>query len=128
MPLRPGCSTAKRQTWTAAADATRNRTSEMSATGEKQRHRSRETHAFRYAAAAVLLAGVGVLLVLFDWNWFKGPVERRVSAATGREFRIEGDLDVRLGLTPTIVAEGLHLSNADWSRHEEMASIDRLEF
>jgi AsmA family protein len=50
-----------------------------------------------------------------------------VSAATGRDFHIEGDLRVKLRLTPTISAEGLHLSNAPWARGEEMASIDRID-
>ena len=81
----------------------------------------------RYAVPALLLVGLVVFLVLFDWNWFKGPIERRVSAATGREFRIEGDLKVKLGLTPTLSAEGVHFSNAPWSQHEEMVSIDRID-
>ena len=45
-----------------------------------------------------------LLLVFFDWNWFKGPLERAVSSATGREFRIDGDLDVDLGRTITVAA------------------------
>lgn len=75
---------------------------------------------------------VALLLVLlwwlWDWNWFKRPIERRVEAATGREFRIDGDLDVDLGWTPTIRADGLRLANAPWSSDETMASVERLEF
>ena len=60
------------------------------------------------------LAAVVVLLVLFwDWNWFKGPVERVVEARTGREFEIAGDLDVDLGRVTTVTADGLRLGNAD---------------
>lgn len=83
-------------------------------------------HLSRYTVATVLVLGLVVFLALFDWNWFKGPIERRVSAATGRDFRIEGDLRVRLGLAPTLTADGLHFSNADWSPHAEMLSVDRL--
>jgi uncharacterized protein involved in outer membrane biogenesis len=81
----------------------------------------------RYTMLTVLALGLVTFLLLFDWNWFKGPIERRLLAATGREFHIEGDLRVRLGLTPTISAEGLHLANAPWARGEEMLSIDRID-
>jgi uncharacterized protein involved in outer membrane biogenesis len=105
---------------------TRNPTSEMPAPREARRPAT-NVHLTRYVVAALLLLGTIVFFVLFDWNWFKGPLERRVSAATGREFHIEGNLHVNLGWTPTISAEGLHLSNAAWSKHPEMASIERLE-
>jgi uncharacterized protein involved in outer membrane biogenesis len=84
-------------------------------------------HLTRYTVATLAVLGLVIFLALFDWNWFKGPIERRVSAATGRDFRIEGDLRVKLGLTPVISAEGLHFSNASWSEHREMASIDRID-
>ena len=43
-----------------------------------------------------------LLLVFFDWNWFKGPLERAVSSATGREFRIDGNTaTVRTEITNT---------------------------
>ncbi|MFC4728483.1 AsmA family protein [Coralloluteibacterium thermophilus] len=80
-----------------------------------------------YVVGAIVLALV-VLALVWDWNWFKGPVERRVEAATGREFRIEGDLDVDLSLTaPTIRADGLMLANAEWSDEPEMVRVGRLE-
>ena len=61
-------------------------------------------HPWRTAFGILLLALV-VLVLLWDWNWFKGPIERRVEAKTGRSFDIGGDLDVEhLGWTPTIRA------------------------
>lgn len=77
---------------------------------------------------AALLTLVVVLALLFDWNWLKGPIERRVSAATGRDFSIGGDIDVDLGLRPKVRAQDLHLSNAKWSDAKEMAAVDVLEF
>jgi len=73
--------------------------------------------------------GMGLLLLLlfFDWNWFKGPLERAVSGATGREFRIDGDLDVDLGRTITVSADRLRLANAPWSKEKRMGSADRVE-
>ncbi|HET6397209.1 MAG TPA: AsmA family protein [Pseudoxanthomonas sp.] len=76
--------------------------------------------------AAIALALV-VLAVLFDWNWFRGPLERAVGNATGREFRIGGDLDVDLGRTITVSAGDLELGNAGWSREPRMATAERVE-
>jgi AsmA family protein len=78
-------------------------------------------------AAAAVAVVVIVFILLFDWNWFKGPVERRVSAETGREFRIGGDLDVDLGRITTIRADALRFGNAAWSREATMASADHAE-
>jgi AsmA family protein len=76
----------------------------------------------------VLALALLILIVLFDWNWFKGPVQGLVQAQTGREFRIGGDLNVDLGRTTTISGEALTFGNAAWSKEPTMASADRAEF
>ncbi|QOW22687.1 AsmA family protein [Novilysobacter avium] len=80
-----------------------------------------------WTALAVVVLGLIVLVALWDWNWFKAPVERQVENRTGREFRIKGDLDVDLGWTPTIRANDVHFANAKWARNPEMASAEQLE-
>lgn len=99
----------------------------MSSRGDTLHQPPEAVHLARYTTLTILALGLVTFLLLFDWNWFKGPIERRVSAATGREFRIEGKLHVRLGLTPTLTAEGLHFANAPWARGQEMASVDRID-
>src|SRR5262245_13411963 len=79
-----------------------------------------------WSAAAVVVVAVALAL-LFDWDWFKGTIERRVAAATGREFRID-DLDVDLGFRPRVRATGVRLGNADWSDEEDMATLDAIDF
>lgn len=78
-------------------------------------------------ALGIVLLLIALLVMIWDWNWFKGPIERQVEARTGRDFDIGGDLDVDLGLTTTIRADKLRFANADWSDTPEMASADRLE-
>lgn len=73
-------------------------------------------------------AALIVLILLWDWNWFKRPIERYVQAKTGREFHIDGNLDVDLGRMTRVSADGLRLGNADWSKEKEMAKTDRLAF
>jgi len=75
--------------------------------------------------------GVAVMLValvlLFDWDWLRHPLERVVSRKTQREFRIS-HLGVKLGLTPTIRMKDVHFANAAWAGGEPMAKVGRLEF
>lgn len=80
-----------------------------------------------WIVGAFLLAVI-LLIAVWDWNWFKEPVEQRVAAATGRSFSINGDLDVDLALRPKIKANDIHLGNAPWSDQGEMAAVGRLEF
>jgi uncharacterized protein involved in outer membrane biogenesis len=79
------------------------------------------------------LLGAFVLLVvlammLWDWNWLKPPIERRVSAATGREFHINGDLSVKLSMKPRVTVQGLTLANVAGASDPLMASADSLQF
>src|SRR5690606_36746202 len=91
-------------------------------TAPPRRRPSRRT----LAIAGLATAAIVLLVLLWDWNWFKGPVERLVEARTGREFDIAGDLDVDLGRITTVTADRLTLGNAEWSEHAQMASADRL--
>ncbi|WP_406846381.1 AsmA family protein [Stenotrophomonas lacuserhaii] len=81
----------------------------------------------RWVAVLVfLLAAILLLIALWDWNWFKGPVERAVQARTGRALHI-GNLDVDLGRVTTIRADSITFANAQWARQPKMASADRVE-
>lgn len=75
----------------------------------------------------VLLAAIVLLVVLFDWNWFKRPLEMAVQASTGRQLHIDGDLDVDLGRVTKVSADRLSFANAEWSKEPTMASADRVE-
>lgn len=78
------------------------------------------------AAFGVVVALILLLIALWDWNWFRGPVERAVEARTGREFHL-GHLDVDLGRVTTIRGDDMTLANADWSKTPRMAAMDRAE-
>lgn len=77
-------------------------------------------------AALVLL--IVLLLLIFDWNMLKHPIERRVSAATGREFHINGDLSVKLSMKPRITLQGITLGNLPGAKEPQMASVEQLQF
>ncbi len=75
----------------------------------------------------MLALGVTAGLLLFDWNWLKGPLERRASAKLGRAVEIAGPLDVDLSLHPRITVQDLRLANPDWASDGPMLAIQRAE-
>ena len=81
----------------------------------------------RHPVALTVLAALVLLVLLFDWNWFRHPLERYISQKTQREFTIS-DLHVTLGLTPTIRMRDLYFGNAPWSKEPAMARARELEF
>lgn len=79
-----------------------------------------------------VLGGILLLLVLvlllFDWNWVRPPIERYISQKTQREFRMS-DLHVRLGFAPTVRMRDVYFGNADWSKEgKPMAKAEQVEF
>lgn len=81
----------------------------------------------RHPVLLAVATALVILVLLFDWNWLRPPLERYISQKTQREFRIS-DLHVELGFVPTIRMRDVYFSNADWSQHEAMAKIEMLEF
>jgi uncharacterized protein involved in outer membrane biogenesis len=94
--------------------------------GSAQELRGRRIRLLAGAAGAAILVGVAVLAIAFDWNWFKGPIERRVSEITGRPFAIRGDLAVDLGSVTRIDAQDVSLGNVPWASAPHLARADRV--
>ncbi|MFZ0269212.1 AsmA family protein [Caulobacter sp.] len=66
--------------------------------------------------AIVLTAAIVVFLVLFDWNWFRGPLGRVASARLNREVVITGDLRVHpWSFSPKAEALGVRIAQPDWA-------------
>ena len=66
-------------------------------------------------ALGLLMVGIVVLVLVFDWNWIKGYVAREASKALGRTVVIEGDLDVELSWSPLVRIDHIRIANA-WLR------------
>ncbi len=71
----------------------------------------------------VAIAAIVLFAHYFNWNHLRKPIERRVSAATGRTFSINGDIDVRFHWHPVVTVDGVSLSNAPWGTTPVMAQI-----
>ncbi|TDU28296.1 hypothetical protein DFR24_2663 [Panacagrimonas perspica] len=78
-------------------------------------------------AVITLIVAIVALILLWDWKWFKRPIEKRVEQQTGRSFRIGGDLDVDLGWNPRVILDDVHLGNAPWARAKDMLGAERAD-
>ncbi len=84
----------------------------------------------KWAGGAVLLviAALVVFLLLFDWNWLRGPIGRWASVKYDRQIVLAGDLDVKLfSWTPSVIVRGLSVAGPDWSRDRNTADVDVLQ-
>lgn len=70
---------------------------------------------------------VVALVLVFDWNWLRKPLNDYVTDKTQRSFT-SSDLHVRLGWHPTIRLRDVVFANAAWGSAESMAKIGVLEF
>ncbi len=77
-----------------------------------------------WALGAIALALV-VVVAIFDWNWFRGPLERRLSESSGRPVTI-GHLAVELAWAPRIVISDIAIGNAEWAGEEPLGILREL--
>ncbi|MES2979644.1 MAG: AsmA family protein [Pseudomonadota bacterium] len=78
-------------------------------------------------AALALVALIAVVLVFFPWDTLRGPLNRYVSERTGRHFEITRKLDVRLGRTTTVIADGIEFANPSWARDPYLLQAEGAE-
>src|SRR6185369_12678661 len=73
---------------------------------------------------AVLLV---LLVVFFPWDWLRGPLNRYVSERTGRHFEITRKLDVKVGRTTRILADGIEIANPEWASDPHLVKAEGAE-
>ena len=85
--------------------------------------------ALKWAAGIVAaLIGLLILFVAFGLNTLRGPIERKVSDLTGRELRIEGNLEpVWSWVHPRFRAEKVSFANPGWATEDLMLRADAIE-
>ena len=74
-----------------------------------------------------LIVGMFAILSSYDFNDLKPQIARMVKNATGRELSLKGDLELEIGLNPTLVIEDVSFRNVSWGSRPELAKIRRLE-
>ncbi|HET7033749.1 MAG TPA: AsmA family protein, partial [Casimicrobiaceae bacterium] len=81
------------------------------------------------AGGVVLLVLLGVAIAVWtvDPNQFIGPIQARIKSATGRDVKIGGSIDLKLGLTPKLVANDVRFGNAPWAKTPDMLTAKSVE-
>jgi uncharacterized protein involved in outer membrane biogenesis len=79
------------------------------------------------AIGATLLLAVIVFILLFQWNWLRGPLAREISGRIHRPVSITGNLEVHpWSWSPSATVNGLVIGNAPWAGPAPLASFPRL--
>lgn len=62
--------------------------------------------------AALVVTAAATLLLVFDWNWLRGPLEQRLARSTGRDVAI-GAVDGQWARGPRLVLRDVAVGQAD---------------
>src|SRR5581483_8486030 len=87
---------------------------------------TRHSHRALAWTLGVLVALI-LIVVFFPWDLLRGPIDRKISDATGRHFEM-AHLDVKYSWPPRIVASGVRFDNPDWAREDQMLTADEISF
>lgn len=79
------------------------------------------------AGIVVVVALLALLIAFFPWDVLRGPFNRYVTEKTGRHFEITRRLDVKLGRTTRILADGLEFANPEWARNPMLVKAEGAE-
>lgn len=79
------------------------------------------------AFLALAVIGLTILVHALDFNRYVRLAVEEVQRTTGREFRIGGELEVKVFPRLAIVAEDVAFGNAPWGSRAEMVKIKRIE-
>lgn len=71
----------------------------------------------------------GIFVVLNNQKWFHDFIERKVSALVGRDFAVDGDIDVDWDwTTPGLSVKGIRIANVPEGKEPSMVKIKELDF
>ena len=79
------------------------------------------------AGLAVLAVLLVLLVAFFPWDVLRGPLNRYVSERTGRHFEITRRLDVKLGRTTRVLADGIEFANPEWAKDPHLVKAEGAE-
>jgi len=75
----------------------------------------------------MVVLALALLAIFFPWDVLRGPINRYVSEKTGREFAITRRLEVKLGRTTRIFADGIEFANPDWAVDRHLVKAESAE-
>lgn len=77
---------------------------------------------------AALILILIIFVLIFDWNWLRGPISRMVTNKTGRALVINGDLKVKLGWPLVHIRAGsITFANPTWAKEKQMVDVQQVD-
>ncbi|MDQ0465609.1 uncharacterized protein involved in outer membrane biogenesis [Caulobacter ginsengisoli] len=75
-------------------------------------------------AATLIVAAIVIFVLIFDWNWLRGPVGGFLSARLHRRVEIVGDLEVHpWSFQPRVTAHDFRIGQPAWAGTGDMARV-----
>jgi uncharacterized protein involved in outer membrane biogenesis len=88
---------------------------------------SRKALSWTAGIFGLLAIVIAILIAIWDWNWFRGPLARAASSRMHREVTITGNLKVHLfSWQPSATVDGVHIANPPWAGRRNLADIGRI--
>ncbi len=75
----------------------------------------------------LVIVAVVIIVSSYDFNDLKPVIAKAVKDATGRELVIDSDIEIDIGLSPSLVLSDITFQNADWGSRKEMVKVSRFE-
>jgi len=72
------------------------------------------------------LTAIAAFVYAFDSDWLRPPLERLITAQTGRPFSAE-HLSLDFGLPLRAHLQGVRFGNPDWAHEREMLAVERMD-
>jgi len=85
------------------------------------------TGLFFLVGLVTLLVMLVALVVSVDFGRFKSKAEVLVSEQLGREFRIDGDLHLNLGMSIELYADDVFLANPGWAKDDGFVTVRKID-
>ncbi len=74
----------------------------------------------------IVMAAVLIFLASADLTQHREFIADSISKVAGRRLSLNGELELNLSMTPSIVVTDIALANAPWSSEPEMLTVDRI--
>ena len=79
-------------------------------------------------AVGVFALAVVIVVVFFQWSWLRGPLQSRLSALTGKQVHIDGEIVGTKSWTPHITLNQVRIDEPGFGRAPKVATIDSIAF
>jgi uncharacterized protein involved in outer membrane biogenesis len=74
----------------------------------------------------VVAAAIVLVVIFFNWNWLKGPIQSQLSALTGKQVHIDGSITGTKAWIPHIVLNQIRIDEPDFAAAPTVATIDSI--